>query len=218
MSQQQRPASTAERLSAIEKRLDGLEHTLLDGIRSLGLAVSQMISLRQSEAISQDVHHVHEAPAQPQLVFEFKQSLTDNTMYRVYQDAHDHPVTPSHIHIHTRRDLGSSNFDNVDVDENLRALMIHEFQHKTGGAINAAFFVEVYRETTAPVDQSSFLKAAPVPAVAPTPEMPTVQQGVYEHLTPGQQMAQLVAGLTADINARQLGDSRAGLPVAGPSK
>ncbi|MCO6704918.1 hypothetical protein [Streptomyces sp. CHB9.2] len=236
--------SHEQRLIAIEQRLDGLENSLLVAIRDLGITVSQLISLRQAQGHSHGHDHHHEEPQAPQLVFKVFERLTENTMYRIYQDAYDHPINPGKVHIHTRRELGSDQFEVLDVDENLAALLTHEFQHQTGGTVNVAFYVEVYRTSAEPIDDSSFImdqQAAPAPAEAvaqpvgaarvspalpkslqpalqPSAGLPAVDQGVFEHLTPAQQMQQMVQGLTEQVRARTVGDSRPGLPGAGQSR
>ncbi|MNU83583.1 hypothetical protein D3C71_732850 [compost metagenome] len=201
-----------QRMNAFEGRMSGLEDAVLSSIRDLGLAVGQLITMRQGIPQSVAQEHYEEAPAAPQLVFQFHKTLTDNTMYRVYQDAFDHPVTPGQLHIHTRREMGSTAFDALEVDHALEHVIQDEFQKQCGGAINSAFFVEVYRASADPIDETSFLKEAPVSATVPSEELPAVQQGVFAHLTPAQQMAQMVAGLTAQVSARQLGDASVGLP------
>lgn len=234
--------SHEQRLTAIEHRLDGLENSLLVAIRDLGLTVSQLISMRQAQGHSHGHDHHHEEPAVPQLVFKVFERLTENTMYRIYQDAYDHPINPGKVHIHTRRELGSDQFEVLEVDENLAALLTHEFQSQTGGTVNVAFYVEVYRASAEPIDETSFIMdQAPAPAEAvaqpvgaarvapnlpkslqpanqPSPELPAVEQGVYAHLTPAQQMQQMVAGLTEQVRARTVSDSRTGLPGAGQSR
>lgn len=244
--------SHEQRLTAIEHRLDGLENSLLVAIRDLGLTVSQLISLRQVQGHSHGHDHHHEEPAVPQLVFKVFERLTENTMYRIYQDAYDHPVNPGKVHIHTRRELDGIQFDELEVDENLAALLTHEFQHQTGGTVNVAFYVEVYRASAEPIDETSFImdqqpalqvevqetlpgrhgleqrpalvRQAPnlpkslQPANRPSPDLPAVDQGVFEHLTPAQQMQQMVAGLTEQVRARTIPDSRTGLPGAGQSR
>lgn len=241
--------SHEDRLINLEKRLDGLENNLFVAIRDLGILVSQMISLRQAGGHSHDHDHHHHAPAEPQLVFKVYQGLTDNSMYRIYQDAFDHPVNPGQIHIHTRRELGSNQFDDLDVDEALAALLTHEFQQQTGGTVNVAFYVEVYRASAEPIDETSvIMDQAPLnvevpesiptrngieqrparvstplpkslqPALVPSPDLPAVEQGVFDQLTPVQQMQQMVQGLTQQVRARTVGDSRTGLPGAGQSR
>lgn len=238
--------SHEQRLIAIEQRLDGLENSLLVAIRDLGITVSQLISLRQAQGHSHGHDHHHEEHQAPQLVFKVFERLTENTMYRIYQDAYDHPINPGKVHIHTRRELGSDQFEVLDVDENLAALLTHEFQHQTGGTVNVAFYVEVYRTSAEPIDDSSFImdqaptpqepapgamgltlpverRSTPLPkslqpALQPTAGLPAVDQGVFEHLTPAQQMQQMVHGLTEQVRARTVGDSRPGLPGAGQSR
>ncbi|MNI64614.1 hypothetical protein D3C73_1200720 [compost metagenome] len=206
-------------MAAFEGRMSGLEDAVLSSIRDLGVAVGQLITMRQSQAVAESYAEAHypepEAPAQPQLVFQFHTRLTDNTMYRVYQDAFDHPVTPGQLHIHTRREMGSIQFDALEVDHALEHLITDEFKRQTGGAINSAFYLEVYRSSAEPIDETSVRiepAPAPVSAAQPTAEMPAVQQGVFNDLTPAQQMAQMVAGLTQQVQARQLGNASAGLP------
>jgi len=234
--------SHEQRLIAIEQRLDGLENSLLVAIRDLGITVSQLISLRQAQGHSHGHDHHHEEPQAPQLVFKVFERLTENTMYRIYQDAYDHPINPGKVHIHTRRELGSDQFEVLEVDEALAALLTHEFQHQTGGTVNVAFYVEVYRASAEPIDETSFImdqapapaeavaqpvgaaRVAPAlpkslqPALQPSAGLPAVDQGVFEHLTPAQQMQQMVQGLTEQVRARTVGDSRPGLPGAGQSR
>lgn len=238
--------SHEDRLINLEKRLDGLENNLFVAIRDLGILVSQMISLRQAGGHSHDHDHHHHAPAEPQLVFKVYQGLTDNSMYRIYQDAFDHPVNPGQIHIHTRREMGSDKFDDLDVDEALATLLTHEFQQQTGGTVNVAFYVEVYRASAEPIDETSVImdqapapqqpapgtmgltlpverRSTPLPkslqpALVPTPDLPAMEQGIFDQLTPAQQMQQMVHGLTQQVRARTVGDSRTGLPGAGQSR
>ena len=237
--------SHEDRLVALEKSFAGLEQALLVGIRDLGMAVSQLLTLRQIGGNEHVVDHHDHAPVTPQLVFKVYEALTENTMYRIYQDAYDHPINPGKVHIHTRREVGLDQFDALDVDENLAALLVNEFQSQTGGTVNVAFYVEVYRSSDQPIDESSFImdqaplnvevvesiptrhgieqrpaRVAPAlqPAIQPTADLPAVEQGVYAQLTPAQQMQQMVAGLTQQVKARTVGDSRPGLPVAGQSR
>jgi hypothetical protein len=245
--------SHEQRLIAIEQRLDGLEHHLLSAIQDLGIVVSQLISLRKLGGNEHVVDHHDHAPVAPQLVFKVYEALTENTMYRIYQDAYDHPINPGKVHIHTRREVGLDQFDALDVDENLAALLVHEFQQQTGGTVNVAFYVEVYRSSDEPIDGTSFImdqqpvlevetqeslpgregleqrpaivhrKASVLPkslqsALEPTPDLAAVEQGVYAQLTPAQQMQQMVQGLTQQVRARTVGDSRPGLPGAGQSR
>lgn len=233
--------SHEDRLVALEKSFAGLEQALLVGIRDLGMAVSQLLTLRQIGGNEHVVDHHDHAPVAPQLVFKVYEALTENTMYRIYQDAYDHPINPGKVHIHTRREVGLDQFDALDVDENLAALLVNEFQSQTGGTVNVAFYVEVYRSSDQPIDESSFIMdtAVPLPKIVepapvsgarhvlpkslqsvlePTADLPAVEQGVYAQLTPAQQMQQMVAGLTQQVKARTVGDSRPGLPGAGQSR
>lgn len=149
----QRQPSTPERLARLEQRQDELENTLLSAIRDLAMNVNQM-HRTQLNALQHGHHHHDEAPAAPEIVFTFLEAMSLNTMYRVYQDAADHPICPNQLNIHTRRD-GEDVFDSVAVEPVLVELISREFATKIGQVPNKVYFVEVHRLTDEPLDDSS---------------------------------------------------------------
>lgn len=149
-----RPPSTPERLMALEQRCDHLENTIMSAIRDLAMNVNQM-HRTQLQALEHGIGHghQHEAPS-PQIVFTFLEAMSLNTMYRVYQDAADHPICPNQLNIHTRRE-GEEVFDSVPVEPVLVELLSREFASQVGQVPNKVYFVEVHRLSDEPLDESS---------------------------------------------------------------
>lgn len=149
-----RPPSTPERVAVLEKRIDFLENTLMSAIRDLSINVNQM-HRTQLEALKNGHHHGHDHPApQPTIVFTFLEAMSLNTMYRVYQDAADHPICPNQLNIHTRVD-GGELFESVPVDPALVELISREFASQVGEVPNKVYFVEVHRLSDEPLDDTS---------------------------------------------------------------
>lgn len=150
----QRPPSTPERLARLEQRQDELENSIMSAIRDLAMNVNQM-HRTQLNALQHGHHHHEEAPAAPEIVFTFLEAMSLNSMYRVYQDAADHPICPNQLNIHTRRE-GEDVFDSVAVEPVLVELISRDFAEKIGQVPNKVYFVEVHRLTDEPLDATSF--------------------------------------------------------------
>lgn len=156
-----RPAPTIpERLAALEKRQDLLEHSIMEAIQSLGIQVSQMhqvqlAALKVLAERAQEHDHSH-APAGPTIKFIFTEQRTDNTMYRVYQDGPDHPICPNVLNVHTRTE-GTDVFDSTPVEQHLLDSIASEFDRQIGPVPNKVFFLEVHQLSDAPIDDSSVL-------------------------------------------------------------
>jgi hypothetical protein len=150
----QRPPSTPERLARLEQRQDELENTIMSAIRDLAMNVNQMHRTQLNALQNGHHNHDHHAPERPQIVFTFLEALSLNSMYRVYQDAADHPICPNQLNIHTRRE-GSDVFDSEPVEPALVELLSNEFATKIGQVANKVYYVEVHRLSDEPLDEHS---------------------------------------------------------------
>jgi hypothetical protein len=148
-----RPPTTPERLARLEQRQDALENTIMSAIRDLSMAVNQM-HRTQLNALEHGLAHGHDHQPAPEIQFTFLEQLSLNSMYRVYQDAADHPICPNQLNIHTRRE-GTDVFDSLPVEPALVELISREFAAQIGEVPNKVYFVEVHRLTDAPIDETS---------------------------------------------------------------
>lgn len=150
--------SMVESNTAYHRKVEGFFVTLGDKIAAV-LSTSEHGHVHHEQVQTEPTEEQVQAVLEESFKVIFSLNVTPNAMFKMYIESHDHPVNPNGV-VLMGREHPDQEFAMLEANDGGVSVYLADKYRSTCPEPNQWSFVELYRVTDTPVDESSVLTQA----------------------------------------------------------